>query len=245
MAEKIDVVYKLGTGCDWGDFDELRYSLRSLSNFKDLGKVFIVGHDPFWTKNVIHIPSTDSYRSNKDGNLISKIILACTHEDLSEQFINFSDDQFLIEPVTKQDFEFPIIENKHIEFGSGKKINKWQRRLRRTIEALKEKGHRYDCYESHVPVMLNKSDYPTILFSYPYGEDIGMCGNTLYFNSKGIVGRKNRVIMSRLDRKFSSQSELKRFIGKAKFLNVVGRHVNETFKQYLKNKFPKKSVYEI
>lgn len=78
----IDVVYKLGNGSRFDDA-ELRYSLRSLSNFRDLGKIYVVGKKPAWIKNVIHIPAGDPYKSNKDANIINKIILAATHSDIT------------------------------------------------------------------------------------------------------------------------------------------------------------------
>ena len=80
---KIDVVYKLGLNPDWGNYEELRHSLRSLCNFENLGNVFIVGQKPDWIQEVIHIPALDSYKRNKDANLINKLILACSNPLLS------------------------------------------------------------------------------------------------------------------------------------------------------------------
>ena len=54
------VVYVLGTGSKWKNY-ELLYSLRSIEkNLKGFTDVVIVGELPSWIQNVIHIPLTSS-----------------------------------------------------------------------------------------------------------------------------------------------------------------------------------------
>ena len=96
----IDVVYKLGIGSKFNN-KELKYSLRSLKNFKNLGTIYIVGEKPHWIDKdiVVHIPASDPYAVNKDANLIQKLMLACNDFNLSEYFLNFSDDQLILKPI--------------------------------------------------------------------------------------------------------------------------------------------------
>ena len=99
---KVDLVYKIGSKCDWSNYEELRYSIRSaMENFEDLGKIYIIGNSPEWIdkNHVIYIPCEDPYKRNKDANLINKLILACSNERLSNSFVNMSDDMFFLKNI--------------------------------------------------------------------------------------------------------------------------------------------------
>ena len=95
----MDVLYVIGNSSQWGNHEELRYSIRSFQkHYKDLGKVFVVGHRPLWLQNVIHIPAEDPYAST-ETNIVSKILLGCI-SDISEDFIFSADDYILLQDVT-------------------------------------------------------------------------------------------------------------------------------------------------
>ena len=164
---------------DW----ELRYSLRSLvDNYSNLERVWVVGHCPKWAKGVSHIEMPDSYRSNKDANLVAKVMRASLEPTLSEKFIMMSDDHFILQPTLDSDFH-PFY-NKDMSnmpkdsFAS----NKWAQRLRRTKEVLEKKGLPCRDYEGHIPYVLEKSKVHVYL-NFDYGHDIGYCVFSLYFNS--------------------------------------------------------------
>lgn len=55
----MQVVYTYVHTDDFGE--ELRYSLRSLQNYKDVGKVFIVGDNELWVKNISFVPCKRTY----------------------------------------------------------------------------------------------------------------------------------------------------------------------------------------
>ncbi len=240
---KIDVVYKLGHGSKYFD-EELKYSLRSLSYFLDLGKVFIVGHRPNWITNIIYIPANDPYRNNKDANLINKLILACCHKDISDKFLNMSDDIIFLNNVNCDFFDIPIINNKHINFIPGQKLNRWHSRLKRTIDALKSSSLRFDCYEAHCPYLLDKSLFTKTMLRYDYGVDIGYCGNTLYYNTNHIIGKDEAFkyvcpVMNGITyEKIKNESKNKLF------LNFNEKGFNEDMRKFLKEKFKEQSIYE-
>lgn len=242
----IDVVYKLGYNCEWGDFEELRYSLRSLEkNFKDLGKVYVVGYRPRWLHNIIHIHALDPYKTNKDGNLVNKLILASVHKEITPQFINISDDQYFLSPTTVEEMKYPIIDNSHIQFIPNAPLNRWQQRLKRTISVLKERGFTHDCYEAHTPYLIDSSNYMSTLMQYDYGVDLGYCGNTLYFNT---LKKPGRVItkrdLARITSSFDYDILQSKLIG-VKFLNHTNKGLNDSLKKILKEKFPEPSKFEI
>ncbi len=242
---KTDVVYKLGVTADWGDFNELRYSIRSVEqNFKDLRNIYIVGHRPRWLQNIIHIDVKDPYRTNKDANLINKLIIASMHPDISKQFVNISDDQYIINPVTTEDLRHPIIDNSHIQFIPGAKLNRWQSRLKRTVDVLKTNGFNHDCYEAHSPYLLDSSNFMSTLMQYDYGVDIGYCGNTLYFNSIRAKGRMKTILdLVRINCPLEADV-LRGKLSHPKFLNHTNKGLNDNLKKILQEKFPNPSKYE-
>lgn len=243
---KVDLVYKIGSKCDWSNYEELRYSIRSaMENFEDLGKIYIIGNSPEWIdkNHVIYIPCEDPYKRNKDANLINKLILACSNERLSNSFVNMSDDMFFLKKTTLNDLKTPLIDNTHLNFDKPV-LNKWQTRLKRTVEVLKNKGFsNINCFEAHTPYLLDKKKYVETLLQFDYGNDLGYCGNTLYFNS-----------INQLNYKQSTQQDLLRLVdkqplcnllnSKSRFMNITNKGLSEEVKQFLKIKFPNKTIFE-
>lgn len=240
----IDVVYKLGSGSKW-DNKELRYSLRSLSNFRNLGKVYIVGYLPDWVKNVIHIPATDPHLSNKDANLINKLILASHDKNISQEFLNFSDDQVLLRECSYEDFKIPYYDNSLKQFKPDEKLSRWRTRLKNTIRVLEEKGLPSNCYESHIPTLLDKDKFIYAVFQYNYPEGQGMCGNTLYFNT---IGSNSRSLPSnygvKIEQTILDIEVLRRLPDSLLHLNYADVAENEILFGYLHERFPIASIYE-
>ena len=242
---KIDVVYKLGIGSKHNDC-ELRYSLRSLSNFKDLGQVWVIGYKPEWCTNVNYVKCGDFLESNKDGNLIRKLILACQQESLSDQFLNFSDDQLLLRECNYIDFAVPIYDNSLIQFKQDQRLSKWKTRLKNTIFTLQEKNLPSNCYEAHIPTLINKHDFEKTVSQYNYAYGQGMCGNTLYYNT---LRKEGIELPSDFSLKIEDEiKEIERiealFQGQL-HLNYSEDAANEVFLSFLDKKFPQKSKYEL
>lgn len=242
---KVDVVFKLGLRGNIGDYDELRYALRSIETyFKDLGNVIIVGNKPHWAVNVIHIPAEDPYKHNKDANLINKMILACLHPETSDRFLNFSDDFYLMRPCDVSSFEIPLMANHHLQFNPNQRLNRWQKRLQRTVKELRARSFRADCYEGHVPYLLDKKKYPAAVFRYDYGEGDGLCGNTLYFNTTFTIGKERPGFVYQLMQPVSEVGFIAQKTASATCFNTTYKAVNQTLIAFLQKKFPNKSRFE-
>lgn len=245
MNQIIDVVYKLGTGSKFNDI-ELRYSLRSLKNFLPLGKVFITGHCPEWVnkENIIHILATDPYTQNKDGNLINKLILTSQHPDITDSFLNISDDQLFLQECNYEEISIPYINNKHLIVISNERIARWQTRLLRTVDKLKNLYLPSECFESHLPCLLKK-DFASVLFRYDYGFDRGYCGNTLYYNTLRIKGKElEENTLVRLIEPIINKDTLEKMCENKRYLNMTDKAVNDNLLLYLQKLFPEKSKYE-
>src|SRR5690606_30767194 len=91
----MDVVYPLPP--KRAAYEELRYSLRSLANLPH-DRVFIAGGLPNWVDNVEHIETVQEWPS-KYVNLCVNIASACCDDRVSDPFILFNDDFFVMEPV--------------------------------------------------------------------------------------------------------------------------------------------------
>lgn len=89
----MDVVYIVGSG---DDNEELRYSLRSLRNLPH-DAVWIAGYIPRWVTGVGRIPVEQA--SHKYANGVANVKAACLHPGVSEEFVYFNDDFFVLRPI--------------------------------------------------------------------------------------------------------------------------------------------------
>jgi hypothetical protein len=241
---KIDVVYKLGNRTKDNDL-ELRYSLRSLSNFKDLGKVYIVGCKPDWVQNVNFISCQDCFCTNKDANLINKLILATQEPGISQEFLNFSDDQVLLKECTYEDFIIPFYDNSLINWKQDQKLSRWKTRLKNTVRALSERGLPTNCYETHIPTLINIYNYTKTVFQYNYPEGQGMCGNTLYFNT---IKKEGKIVpdnyLAKIEGALLDIKVLESLCDGRLHLSYAEMATNDILYLYLSNRFPDKSKFE-
>ena len=241
----IDVVYKLGNGSRFDDA-ELRYSLRSLSNFRDLGKIYVVGKKPAWIKNVIHIPAGDPYKSNKDANIINKIILAATHSDITAEFLQMSDDQLIMNEIDAQFFTKPRHNNIQMmrAMEPDRKLTRWQKRLLATRAELLSRGLTCDCYETHMPCLISAKKFTEIVFQYDYGSGVGYVGNTLYYNTLGVAGENiSAADLYRL-RSPSNTQKIIREANQSAFFNYRDNAVDGDLFRALEYLFPERSGFE-
>jgi hypothetical protein len=181
MADKIDCVWMLGKDSDFDNW-EVRYSLRScLKNFRDMGTPWIIGVIPDWIdRNEVRcIDFPDPYTSCKDANLIGKLLRLTFEEDLSERFIYFSDDQFVLRDCGRDDFK-PYhcgdLSKDKFQDATG-----WRMRLYQTYLYLEKHGKTTWSMDGHVPYPVNKSVARKLLETN-FGAGKGYTIFTLYYN---------------------------------------------------------------
>jgi hypothetical protein len=106
----MDALYILGDGSIANNV-EIKYSVRALErHLVDLDRLFIVGEDPGWFKDFVHIPCADEFDKTWK-NAHKKTALACAHDTLSDEFLFMNDDFFLNAPFVGADFPFYAIKN--------------------------------------------------------------------------------------------------------------------------------------
>lgn len=186
-----DVVYMLRDGGGHLDYEELRFSLRSLQNLPH-GRVWVFGGRPPWLSDSrvqhFHVPQ-GRIKHNNTGLVMTAI--AHQSEHLSEEFYLFHDDFFITEPIP----EVP-----HLYRSSWKDWMPSQNysRAQRTQRLLKEFGKPVDlCYELHLPMVINSHAYREMVtqIEVTYGAGANMLGQvqkrSLYGNWVGYGGERH------------------------------------------------------
>lgn len=242
----MDAVYMVSSESTLNDW-ELRYSLRSLeTHYRNLERVWIIGHNPPWTKAITHIKQSDPYKRNKDANLIAKIVRLGYEPALTEKFIMMSDDHFFLQPTWDSDIK-PYY-NKDMKNMEKKDFanNKWAQRLWRTKEVLKKNGHPQRDYEGHIPYVLEKSKLWTYL-NFDYGHDIGYCVFSLYFNTVDtpeIAHINDGKVRAGFYGKQPTVESMKKRLSESRYLNFNDNSFSDEMKKAVESIFPKKSRFE-
>jgi hypothetical protein len=179
-----DVVYLLRNG---DQNEELRYSLRSLTNLPHR-RVWLAGFQPSWTTNVERIPVRQ--RHGKWDNQQNNLLAACTHPDLSERFVLFNDDFFVVHPILAVPVlhrgPFSSIVDRYRTRG-----DEYGRRMRATVDLLGLDALAYDAI--HVPMTFGKTELGGMLDDLPDG----LLFRSVYGNRLAVGGVKHRDVKSR------------------------------------------------
>jgi len=235
----MDVIIPLGNGSNWEN-KELRYCLRSLEkNFLDLGAIYIVGDKPSWARNVKHINTPDLYFDNKGATIINKVISACIHEKVSDNFLFTSDDQCFLKPMHAKDVKpyYTYDLNK-------KKINYpnkfWKQCMKNTKWTLRKEKLPCFNYETHTPKVFNKELFVLAMQKYDWVNNLYPT-HSLYFNNvvsvPGQIPDDYRIF-------FDKEGMDIRLIEGKTFLGYSDLGLSWRLQAKLKELFPKKSRFE-
>lgn len=109
----MDILYLIGENCSKCNYNELRYSLRSIEKYgKNVGRVYVAGYCPDWlSDNVYKVSLEEPYKHpanivEKHLNMLYTIMHVVDNTDISDDFLVSMDDHFYIKQV---DFDnYPI-----------------------------------------------------------------------------------------------------------------------------------------
>lgn len=183
----IDLIFPLGKGSKIND-DELRFTLRSIQkHIKNYRNIVLVGHKPDWIQNVIHIPAEDSHAC-KETNIYKKVLLACQTEEITEDFLFFNDDHFIL-----QDFDatqFPFFYKGDLLFVLKHLLpyNKYSACVHKTAYKLKELNLETKNFDTHTPIIYNKKKFIEVMTAFDWEPRFGYVVKSLYANSLKIEG---------------------------------------------------------
>lgn len=183
-----DIVYFLK---DSPSNRELRYSLRSLSNFPHR-KVWFYGGCPQHFKPDHHI-KVEQNKENKWLNVREMLKLSCENNDISEDFWLFNDDFFIMKKVKEPknyrngDLYKRII-NLENYYNRMTSYSKWLRICLKELESL---GISTIDYETHTPFKINKNKALEVLNLTDTGGFRSIYGN--YYDIDSIEHRDVKI----------------------------------------------------
>jgi len=174
QTNTLDIVYTVKQN---KNNDELRYSLRTLENLPHRS-VFIFGYVPDWAQNVIARPMAQK-GNDKWEKTADSLWSVANEKDLSEDFVLFNDDFFVMSPVQRLPYYFDrTLEQRIGDFRKKGMLNSYTTRLFNASEALKSRGKTTKNYELHLPMVINKEKYKKLWELYPgIGAKRSLYGN--------------------------------------------------------------------
>lgn len=161
----MDALVLSGPGARW-DL-ELLYSLRSLHQYAEVGRVFVVGYKFWWMRDVVHVPIGE-VGGAPNRSTFNKLRHVVFNEPISERFLHWHDDFYLQQP-----FEERL--QHRTRPGIGHSV------FRKAMEAARKQIGRDDVldFELHVPVVLSRSQCQWVIKDV---KDPNVAFRTVYFN---------------------------------------------------------------
>lgn len=155
---------------------ELRYALRSIdANLSGHRNIYLIGEKPSWITNVIHIPCNDIFH-RKQLSIFRKLMFAAKDESVSNNFIRWDDDVYLLEPWHVKNIK--DWHNGTLQDWANKPINSGYREVIKRTAKLFPSGLYYDI---HAPRIFNKQRYRELnKFNWSSTE---LLTKSTYFNS--------------------------------------------------------------
>lgn len=233
-------MFPLGVGSKWNN-NELKYSLRSIEkHVSGVRNIYIIGHLPSFVKNVIYIPFEDTGKC-KETNIYNKVVRACQEPDISEDFLFFNDDHFILQDVVGA--EFPIYHKGDLVtvVHRLKPGNRYRRCVERTMRTLHALGYRTNNFDIHSPIIYNKSKFLYAMDRYDWTPKYTFVVKSLYANTLGIDGVKE------FDCKLNANmvaEEIYRYINDKKFFSIGDKAVCDQMTLVLDSLYPTPSKWE-
>lgn len=228
-TKNLDIVYFIKDGV--GN-EEFRYSLRSVCKNMPFNRIWVFGGCP---KNIV--PDV-RIRVKQEGKtkwdkVHAMFKLACENKELSDNFILFNDDFFIMKPTDRIDpYHRDLMEN-HVEvLGKGP----YASMLAGIGEELKNRGLTTYSYELHIPFIFNKKKLLKLLNDNP---DL-RCTRTMYGNTYKIGGeRRSDVKIFNSNPSFDYKN--------SDMLSTDDSVINQNNDawRWIKKQFPNKSEYEV
>lgn len=165
----IDIIYP--NVAHLAQWDELKYSIRSLENLTGLSfRLWIVGDMPDWMNGQAgHIPVEYSGETPRI-DILYKHLAVINHPEINEEYIWMNDDIYLVNKVMYADLCLPVAVNNLSESGYDPQTI-WGRDNLRTLKLLREEGLPTYNYAAHIPHRFEKSKLKYLIDRYNMLED--------------------------------------------------------------------------
>lgn len=227
----MDIVYICRPG---EQNEELRYSLRSLRNIPH-DRVWIVGDGPSWLRNVemVKVPQ----QRDKQETALLNLITACQHPEISDPFLIFNDDMFLMQPMERvPSLNMGPLERVISEHQYGSAYRNAMQKTYDRLATLTDDPSTLVCFELHIPMEIDKVD---MLMALSLVKGIhGVHNRTAYGNLSGVISSEAKdVKVYRTDKaRDYDQKPLLSTSDRTFHYHPVGKYIRE--------QFPERSEYE-
>ena len=148
----MDILYIIGENRSKCNYNELRYSLRSIEQYgENVGRIFVAGCCPdFLSDEVIKVPCDQPYHydsseneltlTEKHINILYTILYVLDHTDISDEFLVSMDDHIYIRNVDFDNYPFYVKKfgDKNELPSKGKSV--YKKLLAKTREELEKQG---------------------------------------------------------------------------------------------------------
>lgn len=234
-GELIDVVIPLGKGSTSAN-NELRFCLRSIEQYLEgYRNIWIIGQKPKFLKNVNHI-SYEEYHP-KSNNIYDKIKRACECGEISDNFILFNDDYFLVEKVDAPTYHNYFSNEALKEVYQRPKPDPYRQMVEDTEKVL---GKAWRYADIHCPIVINKQ----LFLQQPYKRNYehGLCVKSTYLHYAAFNGV---IRFDPILRKPHTKEQIEAMLLTTDMISIHDEAINNDFIEWIEAKFPYHSKYEI
>ena len=225
----LDVVYFIKDGTR---NEEFRYSLRSICKNMPFARVWVFGGCPTNIVPDVRIRVEQEGKTKWD-RVHAMFKLACENKELSENFILFNDDFFIMKPIDKiETYHRGLLEDHVKVLGKGP----YASMLEGIDEELKSRKLGTYSYELHIPFIFNKKKLLKLLEDNP---DL-RCTRTMYGNTYKIGGERRSDVKI-----FSANPAFDYKDSDMLSTDDPVININNDAWRWLKKQFPNKCKYEI
>lgn len=228
-SKNLDIVYFIKDGLV---NEEFRYSLRSVCKNMPHGRIWVFGGCPRSIVPDIRVRVAQEGKTKWD-RVHAMLQMACENKELSDDFILFNDDFFVMQPTDKIEVIHRGLMRDHTKvLGKGP----YATMLNGIADELERRGLGTYSYELHTPFVFNKKKLLKLLNDNP---DL-RCTRTMYGNTYKIGGeRASDVKIFCTNPAFDYKNS--RFLSTDD--SVITRN-NDAW-NWIKKQFPEQCEYEI
>jgi hypothetical protein len=188
----LDIVIPL-TSDTYNGYIELKFALRSIQkHLTAWERVFLIGGRPEWLSDhpqLIHIHTGEVFGDRfRDQNIFRKLMIAVLDERVSDDFLYFHDDHFLLQQVKAANF--PLHHKGTLEdtLKSRTMRDPYKDVLMNTIKWLIGHNSSILDFDTHAPMVMNKVTFLDTVARPDWHTPNGYVIKSLYANMDGLKG---------------------------------------------------------
>lgn len=234
------VIPLLGDGSKW-DNRELRYTLRSICKFVPHRAVYILGPKIDWLRGVNYVNILDRTGEEwKESNIMNKVLLACNIPGLSEKFIFFNDDHFILQRLKSLPYYHSGTLSDYLA-SRGTESN-YCKTVSNTMQVLKNRKLPQNFYDIHAPIVYDKKQFCSAMSKYDWSQPFGYVIKSLYCNTVGIKGTEYPDL--KIKHRFNC-FQLEQLTKDRHFFSIGDGAIGLELDTFLTYLYPKPSKYEL